>query len=74
MTQVFSLIKTLLPGESSGEGFARLPTIENTRYSEQWVEEKILLVSAQVGGRMETFELQSPHAGAISPGPLWLIS
>jgi len=102
MTQLFSLIKTLLPGEWSGEGFARFPTIESTRYTEQWVftadpdkdaihfsqrttyrndrennghtvfwdtgfillnkEEKILLVSAQIGGRVETYALQSPPA------------
>lgn len=103
MKQVFLLIKTLLPGEWSGEGFARFPTIDDTGYTEDWVftadpdkdaihfsqrtrykndtpnnghtvfwdtgfillnkEEKILLVSAQVGGRTETYSLQSPPAG-----------
>ena len=103
MRQLFSLIKTLLPGEWSGEGFAKFPTIDNTAYTEEWIftadpdkdaihfnqhtkykndtehnghtvfwdtgfillnkEEKILLISAQVGGRTETYELQSPPAG-----------
>jgi hypothetical protein len=103
MKQLFVLLKTLLPGQWSGEGFARFPTIDNTTYSEYWVftadpdkdaihfsqhtkyqnetdnngktvfwdtgfillnkEGKILLVSAQVGGRTETYELQSTPAG-----------
>lgn len=103
MRPLFSLIKTLLPGAWSGEGFAKFPTIEDTAYTEDWIftadpdkdaihfnqrtkykndtennghtvfwdtgfillnkEEKILLVSAQVGGRVETYELQSPPAG-----------
>jgi hypothetical protein len=103
MRQLFSFLKTLLPGEWEGEGFARFPTIENTGYREQWMftadpdkdaihfnqhtsynndtannghtvfwdtgfillnkEEKILLVSAQVGGRVETYQLQSSAAG-----------
>jgi hypothetical protein len=100
----FSELKILLSGEWKGEGLAKFPTIEETRYTEVWSftpdedkdsihynqktwyknntekngktvfwdtgfivlkENKILLVSAQVGGRTETLELENYSRGKL---------
>lgn len=96
MEKEFFEIKKLLTGKWIGEGFAKFPTIEDSRYTEEWEFEanedmpairfnqktwyknekknngktafedtgfivlksqKILLVSAQISGRIETYEL-----------------
>ena len=96
MKETFAILKDLLPGKWTGEGFAKFPTIDDTAYTENlefipdefkdaiffqqktfyknntaknghtvfWDcgfiilrEEKIVLHSMQVGGRIETFDL-----------------
>lgn len=101
----FTKIKKLLEGEWRGEGLAKFPTIEATRYTEIWIftpdtdkdaihysqktlfkndsekngktvfwdtgfillkEEKILWVSAQVGGRTETYVMEDYSDGEVT--------
>ena len=105
MRDQFLKLKDSLTGTWEGEGFAKYPTIDNTKYTERLVftpdefkdaihfdqktsykndtekngqtvfwdtgfillnEDKILLVSSQVGGRQETLELVGDHPDSFT--------